>query len=338
VNNGNHFSAYYFKECSADEGKKCFLGVHRNGTLVPGNMARKSQDRTQWLTLFVSPEDQNYAYKRKMEYMSNPWTPSTTPAPTTHKPKDRREQRRKRVRRWCRNLSVILRRSEKFLQRCKHDCNVLQDMLEHPQRSLRRCLVSYVRRRERKRKLKERGGRRRKVSVNMDKVKKEVQKLMPHHEQIFQWQRDVRRCNRRRQKLNKPRCTSRDVRRMIRRRKKKRVEEKSKNNSDTLPTSPSPTTTSTTTASSTSRPHRVRHQRHRAAHGGSHVGSQGSKTVQDDPALSATVVRQRRQVGAEVRESVRAHRLSDSKDVSVSRTQRDVIPHQNTESKSLTSR
>lgn len=254
----NHNTNFYFLN-SDRHNKHSYLGLFRNGTLVPGDQARKSQERCWWLTLPVSEEDQKAAFKSKREFATSPWAPTTTttPAPTT-KPLDRREQTRKRVRRWCRNLTVILKNPDKFQRRCRHDCAKLTDMIEHPKRALRRCLVSFVRRRERKRKLKKRGGKRRKVTVDSEKVKKIVQELMPRHEEIFQWQRQVRRCNRRRQRLEMERCNSRDVRRMIRRRKKKRQEIQTKKNSSPPLTSPSPTTTTHSTTT-----HRRRHSRHR---------------------------------------------------------------------------
>nr|KAG5706199.1 hypothetical protein BaRGS_019526 [Batillaria attramentaria] len=191
------YRVYLFHNCRHGNDKRCYLGHYRNGTMRLGRNARKSQETAQWLTT-PPGEDLAEAEKRKDEiHKGVAWTPPPPPPPSpTPKPVDKREQKRKRVRRWCRNLTVILKHPEKFRNRCEYDCDILEKMIQRPERHMRRCLHRQIVRRKRK--------KARKLGETLDikkvkaKARARVKILWPKRDEIFRRLRQLRRCNKRR--------------------------------------------------------------------------------------------------------------------------------------------
>lgn len=272
VRNGSGNIVYNYAHCRTPENKKCYLGMYRNGTMRLGSMARQSQNTAQWLAKEVGEEDLKNAWDEKeMIKKQGGWVPPTLPAVPTPKPVSRKEQRRKRVRRWCRNLSVIVKRPGKFVARCKHDCDVLKRMIRHPKRYMRHCLISFVRRRIRNRARKRSGSgvlpQQQQPVLDNEKIRARVQQLWPRRNEIFQRLRQLRRCNKRRRQRGHKRhsCSKREIRRQQRRRAKKRSQSKATPSASTSTSSSSTPRSrsrpsSSSSRSSTRRP-RIRHQR-----------------------------------------------------------------------------
>ena len=236
VRNGSGNIVYSFARCRTTQNKKCYLGMYRDGRMRSGAKARQSQSTAQWLTRHVPLEELKPARDTK-ERISKPggWTaPSPYPPPTSPaSPVSPEEQRRKRVRRWCRNLDVMLKRPDKFLERCKYDCQLLERMVQQPNTYMRRCLVSLVRRRERQKARKKAGlgggdGGGAVAHVNMTSVRAKVRRLWPQRKEIFRRLRQLRRCNKKKEKKGRGQghkghsCSMKDIRRQQRRRAKRR--------------------------------------------------------------------------------------------------------------------
>ena len=247
--------------------------MYRNGTMRLGTLARQSQNTAQWLAKEVGEEDLKNAWDEKeMIKKRGGWEPPTLPAVTTPRPVSKKEQRRKRVRRWCRNLNVIVKRPSKFVERCKHDCDVLKRMIRHPKRYMRHCLISFVRRRIRNRARKKSGSdvalspqqqqqQQQELVLDNEKIRARVQRLWPRRNEIFQRLRQLRRCNKRRRQRGRKRhsCSKREIRRQQRRRAKKRSRAKSTPASFVSSTPRSGSRSST--SRSPTRPRRIRHRR-----------------------------------------------------------------------------
>ncbi|XP_070183120.1 uncharacterized protein [Littorina saxatilis] len=290
VRNLSSYIVYSFKECRTPDKKKCYLGMYRNGTMRAGNQARQSQGTAQWLTVEVKPEDEKNAEDEKETIRKQGgWTaPTATPSPPTPRPVSEKEQRRKRVKRWCRNLSVIRKKPDKFVKRCKRNCDILQRMIADPERSMRHCLISLVRRRIRN-KARKRGGQMLDDKTLKRKSRDQAQRLWPRREEIFRRLRHLRRCNlkhRRRPGQKKYSCTKKELRRHERKNtKKRRMRKISQSKSSTTPSGSSVSLGSRSTPRSRRR--RLRHprkrggrERHKQEEG--HVKSRHSETSARD--------------------------------------------------------
>ncbi|PVD34659.1 hypothetical protein C0Q70_05936 [Pomacea canaliculata] len=132
---------FFFSHCRVGR-KRCTLGMYRNGTMQLGRDARQSRETAQWLSKPVGEKVLDEARIKKEEIEKNGWKPR------------RREQQRKRARRWCVQLDVMVQRPDKYLKRCKGDCQLLEKMLNNSQFYMRRCLQRMVRRRRKMKALK----------------------------------------------------------------------------------------------------------------------------------------------------------------------------------------
>ncbi|XP_076467673.1 uncharacterized protein LOC143298675 [Babylonia areolata] len=308
IRNGTGNIVYNFVNCSGPDGRQCYLGTFHNGTMRRGSEAVQAQDTSQWLYIPVTEQHRNEAEDEKQTIQKRGWSPppttpipsTTTPTTTTRRPVSRREQRRKRVRRWCRNLDVIVKRPHKYRKRCKHDCDVLDRMIRTPDRYMRRCLKHHVRRRLGKKTTKRKKGRGTGGGVQAGgdsqvsaKVRAKVQSLWPRRQEIFRRLRQLRRCNkelRRRKGRRSGSCSKRQLQMQLRVRAQKRRQSKTSSPSPS-PSSSAPTPRSRSRPRSRSGRRRVRHERKRS--GRKRQGRRGRGAVAQQP----EVHREKRHIG-----------------------------------------
>lgn len=196
---------FFFSHCRVGR-KRCTLGMYRNGTMQLGRDARQSRETAQWLSKPVGEKVLDEARIKKEEIEKNGWKPR------------RREQQRKRARRWCVQLDVMVQRPDKYLKRCKGDCQLLEKMLNNSQFYMRRCLQRMVRRRRKMKALKSPTPL---PTLEPQQLRTRMRKMWPKRHDIFSRLRK-RRCNKIEDRNRKKRCRSIESRRTKRRRAKRK--------------------------------------------------------------------------------------------------------------------
>ena len=151
--NYHHSYNVYHHRSHRERKTKFYIGIDRSGRARKGIEARKSQKMSQFTPL----DYKNDSVQSSKECISGEFKVIDSDSSASNRPKVdpekvKREQTRKRRRRWCKRLlsGKLERNPEKYRTRCKYDCEILRQMLENPTKYKRKCEKAKRKRKLRK--------------------------------------------------------------------------------------------------------------------------------------------------------------------------------------------
>ncbi|ESP00064.1 hypothetical protein LOTGIDRAFT_158297 [Lottia gigantea] len=142
----------YYHTNYKEKRKKFFLGIDHSGNMKPGLFATKTQKVSQFISSPTTQIELQKATKARKKLARKP--PSVLVTPKNRRISDpvkiERNKRRRRRRNWCKKLRRIRKNPQKYIDRCKYHCGILQKMIDNIKKHKKRCERDRKRRRRKR--------------------------------------------------------------------------------------------------------------------------------------------------------------------------------------------